>query len=323
MKSFDLSKQLGIPELNGYLEEVQSSLLNTLPESRSVLYKPLKRIITAPSKRLRSALVIVAFGNNAEINSEVIAGCVAVELIHLASLIHDDIMDESNFRWGQDTINKKEGINLAILAGDYLFARANQIAVSISPQIAHSVAKTISQLCEGQALEGADVNNIDRSTGSYIKTIRGKTGSLLAESCFVGGSIAGLNDKFVSALADFGTNFGVSFQIIDDILDFVSSPELLGKPVGNDIVEGIYTLPVILALKGEHHKKMLACLQDARAIRSSATTLLIHEGYIRQATKVAERHNLLAKNSAMSAGYEVLANLPHAYSAWALNQLVA
>lgn len=323
MKPFNLPKQLNIPELDGYLTEVQLALLKTLPDSKSVLFKPIKRIITAPSKRLRSALVISAFGKPTKINDKVIAGCVAVELIHLASLIHDDIMDESDVRWGQETINKKEGLNLAILAGDYLFARANEVATSISPVVAKSVAKTITQLCEGQALEGADINNMDRTTGSYLQTIRGKTGSLLAESCFVGASIARLEPVQVTSLEDFGTNFGVAFQIVDDILDFVSSPDLLGKPVGNDIVEGVYTLPVILALKGPHRKKMLACLQDATAIRTATTTLLIHEGYIRQARKAVDHYNLLAKNSAMSAGYDELANLPQSYSDWAFDQLVA
>lgn len=320
MTSFNVAQVLAIPNLKKHITEVDAKLLEIVPAKGS-LKAPIERLVKAPSKRLRSTLVIASTLGK-EVDSSVIAGCVAIELVHLASLVHDDIMDEAEVRWGVPTVNNKEGLDQAILVGDYLFAQANLVASTISPEVARTVASTIAELCIGQAKELSDVNNTDRSINSYVEAIAGKTGSLISASCRLGGLISELETRDVDALTDFGKSFGISFQILDDVLDFTSSTELLGKPVRNDIVEGVYTLPVILALQGPHRRKMLSLLENAKNIRDVSATLVIHEGYIRQSTKAVQKYNQRAKETLAKLDSRGLDNLPQAYTDWALSQLV-
>lgn len=323
MKSFNIGRELNLPELDTYLKRLQKLLDSTLPDPSSTIYAPLKHVITAPSKRLRASLVIASHGSNKPIDETVISTCAAVELIHLGSLVHDDIMDESDMRWNSPTINKKEGINTAILAGDYLFAKANSVVSSLEPTIALTVAETITKLCEGQAQEMADIQNVDRTHEAYLDAIKGKTGSLLSAACKLGAVCAQVKPAEVEAFSQFGSYFGISFQILDDILDFISTDDRLGKPVSNDVIEGIYTLPVILALQGTDRKKMLSVLQDAINVRKSSATLLFHEGYIRQAIKEMQKYNIKASQYLEPFAANKLSELPFAYTNWALSELVA
>ena len=181
-------------------------------------------------------------------SDDVVTGAVAVELVHLGSLYHDDVMDEATTRRNVDSVNAKWGNHRAILAGDFLLARASQLAASLGPEVAGLLAETIGKLCEGQIRELEDTYNVDRTVESYELSITGKTASLLATSCRVGGIVGGLPRAEIEALTEFGHSYGMAFQIVDDILDVIASDEQLGKPSGNDIVEGNYTLPVIRAL---------------------------------------------------------------------------
>ncbi len=182
-------------------------------------------------------------------SAEVISGAAAVELVHLGSLYHDDVMDSASTRRSVSSVNDRWDNLVAILAGDFLLARASQIAASLGTEVAGLLAATISKLCEGQIREHQDIFRTDRSLESYELSIEGKTAALLAASCRVGGIVAGLSESVKDALTDFGHSYGMAFQIVDDVLDVVATDEQLGKPAGADLAEGNYTLPVILALR--------------------------------------------------------------------------
>jgi heptaprenyl diphosphate synthase len=182
------------------------------------------------------------------VSDEVIQGAIACELVHLGSLYHDDVMDESTMRRGVDTVNAKWGNLQAIVAGDFLLARASGIAASLGNEIAGLLARTIAELCEGQIEELQHTYSVARTVPSYLVSIEGKTASLFATSARIGALVAGHDADVVDALTNYGTAFGMVFQIVDDILDVIATDEELGKRAGHDMEEGVYTLPVLLTL---------------------------------------------------------------------------
>lgn len=208
-------------------------------------------LVHAGGKRLRPALVLAAAsacGSGPEAPDEVISGAVAVELVHLGSLYHDDVMDEAASRRGVESANSRWGNLVAILAGDFLLARASEIAASLGTEVAALLARTIGQLCEGEVGQLRYAFDPRRSEESYFSSIAGKTASLMATSARIGGLTCGAPRPQVEALTEFGYSLGMTFQIWDDIRDLVSTDDDLGKPAGHDMVEGTYTLPVLRAL---------------------------------------------------------------------------
>ena len=179
-----------------------------------------------------------------------IRGGVAVELVHQGSLYHDDVIDGAETRRNVKSVNVRWGNREAILAGDYLLARASEIAADLGTEVARLLASTIAALCEGQVREVRAAFDPDRTEGAYLASISGKTAALLAASARIGGIVAGHPQEAVDALSAFGHHYGLAFQVVDDLLDVMATDEELGKPAGNDLVEGVYTLPVIRALAG-------------------------------------------------------------------------
>ena len=179
-----------------------------------------------------------------------VRGAVAVELVHLGSLYHDDVMDEAATRRGVPSVNARWGNLVAILAGDFLLARASEIAATLGTEVAGLLAATIGSLCEGQVRELSQVFNVARSEEAYLEAIEGKTAALMSASCRIGALTARLPRPQVDAVTRYGQRLGMVFQIVDDVLDVVATDEELGKPAGNDLLTGVYTLPVIRAIAG-------------------------------------------------------------------------
>ena len=176
-------------------------------------------------------------------------GGVALELMHLASLYHDDVMDEAEVRRNVDSVNSVYGNLIAIVAGDYLMARSAAIASTLGTEVAGLLAKTLAALARGQVCEVRTAFSVSRSEADYFAAIDGKTAALMASSCRVGALTADLPDSQRDALTDFGRCFGVIYQLRDDILDVIATEDELGKPAGQDLAEGIYNLPTIFALR--------------------------------------------------------------------------
>lgn len=241
-----------VPSMQEDLRRVEAELLRVVSASDDFLTEVAGHLINAGGKRVRPGFCIAAAavndfdGEAAPI--EVVRGGCAVELVHIGSLYHDDVMDGATTRRGVKSINAQWGNLRAILAGDYLLGRASELAAALGAEVAGLLATTITELCTGQILELESVNDADRSVEQYHRSISGKTASLLAASCRIGGIVADAPRPTVDALSEFGRAYGMAFQIVDDALDVVATDEQLGKPAGNDLLEGIYTLPVIYSL---------------------------------------------------------------------------
>jgi heptaprenyl diphosphate synthase len=160
-------------------------------------------------------------------------------------------MDESATRRGVETVNARWGNLQAILAGDFLLAKASEIAAALGTEVATLLAQTIGHLCEGQIEELTKAFDVSRSVPSYLVSIEGKTASLFATAARVGALVAGHDRAVVEALTNYGTAYGMVFQIVDDILDVIATDAELGKRAGHDMEEGVYTLPVLLTLKSD------------------------------------------------------------------------
>jgi heptaprenyl diphosphate synthase len=234
------------------LARVEAELTAAVRSGDDFLTEIATHLISAGGKRVRPGFCIAAAATaltvDAPATTAAITGGVAVELVHLGSLYHDDVMDEAVVRRTVDSVNARWGNLKAILAGDFLLARASELAAGLGVEVAGLLAATIGRLCEGQVLELRHAYDLGRTEDSYLRAIEGKTASLLATSCRIGGIVADLPREHTDALTDFGRSYGMAFQLVDDVLDLVATEAELGKPAGHDLEEGVYTLPVILTL---------------------------------------------------------------------------
>ena len=249
-------------------------------------------LIYAGGKRLRPLLAIAsATGGTAPATQEDLLGGVALELMHLASLYHDDVMDEAEVRRNVDSVNARFGNLIAIVAGDYLMARSAAIAADLGTDIAGLLARTLAGLTRGQISEVRTAFSIERTEADYYEAIEGKTAWLMASSCRVGALTAKLNSEQTEALTEFGRCFGMIYQLRDDILDVVAVDNQLGKPAGQDLAEGIYNLPTLFALHDSRVGEELAgvlgrALNDAD--RERARKLVVATDGIDQTVAAAQ-----------------------------------
>jgi len=205
-------------------------------------------------KRVRPGLLLLIYqaakGSRANGLPESLVHLAAmIEMIHTASVIHDDIIDESLLRRGQDALHRKWGNKTALLMGDFLYARSAMLIASHgNMDVLDVVSRSVSEMCQGQMLELANAYNVGLSRQDYFRIIRGKTGALFAAACETGAIMSG-KTRFRKAASDYGLQLGLAFQVMDDVLDLTASEKQLGKPTGWDLREGRITLPFILALE--------------------------------------------------------------------------
>ena len=243
----------GLPGHAASVARIEAALKESVHTPDPYLQDIASHLIVAGGKRLRPVLTVVAAQVSGEANDALreraVQGGISCELVQTGSLYHDDVMDEAHTRRGVDTVNAKWGNLQAILAGDFLLSRASEIAASLGTEVAGLLARTIGRLCEGQIEELRHTYNAARPEATYISSIGGKTASLFSTAARIGGLVADLDRAHIDALTDFGEAFGMVFQIVDDVLDITATDEQLGKPAGHDMVEGVYTLPVLRTLQ--------------------------------------------------------------------------
>ena len=245
---------LALPHADADRERVEEELRKAVEAPTAAMTEMAGHLLGAGGKRVRPLFAIaaggIAEGHEGPAALDVVRGGVSVELVHLGSLLHDDVIDEAETRRGIDSVNARWGNLRAILAGDFLLAKASEIAASLGTEVAGLLAATIGRLCEGEVIELDDAYDVTRTEDAYLRAIEGKTASLLSTACRIGGIVAELPRADIDRLTDFGLAYGMAFQIVDDILDVVATDEQLGKPAGHDLVEGAYNLPTLLALAG-------------------------------------------------------------------------
>jgi heptaprenyl diphosphate synthase len=240
---------LGLRGLDQELRRVEPMLISAVSAGDPFLDQVATHLIQAGGKRLRPMLALASATRGVRAASrEDLLGSVSVELVHLASLYHDDVIDEATIRRGTDSVNSRFGNLMAIVGGDYLLARAAEIAAGLGTEVAGLLATTLGRLCQGQVSEVKTVFSVERTTEQYLEAIAGKTAALMATSCRIGALTGHATRDEVEALTEYGRNFGMVFQLRDDILDVVATNGELGKPPGQDLAEGVYTLPVLHAL---------------------------------------------------------------------------
>jgi heptaprenyl diphosphate synthase len=247
---------LDLPGMVRHRARVEDALMAAVAAEDELMAQMGGHLITAGGKRARPLFAVAAAAAaatdagavEAAVTDDVILGGVAVELVQVGSLCHDDVIDEADTRRGAESVNARWGNLKAILAGDFLLAKASEIAAGLGTEVAGLLAATIGRLCEGEVLELRTAYDANRTEVSYLAAIEGKTAALFATACRVGGIVGDLPRDQIDQLTAFGRHYGMAFQIVDDILDVVATDEELGKPAGHDIAEGVYNLPVLRAL---------------------------------------------------------------------------
>lgn len=234
------------------LTAVEDHLHEAVRSDSSFIAEASGYLVEAGGKRFRPMLVLLSaeFGNPGR--PEVIAAAVSVELTHLASLYHDDVMDEAPLRRGAASANARWGNSVAILTGDFLFARTSAILADLGPEAVRIQAHTFERLCIGQILETVGPENGVDPVAHHIQVLADKTGSLIAASCRYGALMSGADEQTIETLARFGERIGVAFQLADDLVDITSESDQSGKTPGTDLREGVPTLAGLIALGGEN-----------------------------------------------------------------------
>lgn len=312
-------------ELEEHLRVVSDRLAATCTVGGPDLTAPCLRAVGGGGKRLRPALTLSVAEIGNVFDSRVVAAAVAVELVQVGSLVHDDIFDNAETRRGTPTINAVEGENLAPLAGTYLMARAAVEAAAAGQQVASDIARTVAMLCVGQTTETQYLFDIGQEIDRYLFTIEAKTAALFACSCRVGALTASLPDEHVNMFGEFGKNFGIAFQLIDDVLDLIGDPGRLGKPIGADLRSGILTMPTLLELAQPHGGDLRVLLLRRRTgDLEQASRMIVNSGQIDEVIEIARRYAVGAAAAITDVpGASTLSRFPLSYLDWALDEFAA
>lgn len=242
---------------------VEARMLNAVRETHEPLSSALHSILASGGKRLRPALVILAARLHRWNEEAAINLAAAVEMLHTATLIHDDTIDEALLRRGQETLNASWSRGATILAGDFMFARAAALAAETdNTRVATIFARTLMTICDGELRQMLSLFDWRGGREEYYRRIYSKTASLFASSSEAGAIVGQAPEDRVRALRDYGQLLGMAFQIVDDMLDFAGDQEHLGKPVGSDLRQGIATLPVYHYLQNGGRQELVEAALD-------------------------------------------------------------
>jgi heptaprenyl diphosphate synthase len=244
---------------------VEERLLEASTSDDAYLTKVAQHLLLAGGKRFRPLLALLAAELGPAEDDRPIEAGVAVELIHVGSLYHDDVIDEADTRRGAASANANWTNTVAILAGDFLMARASEVAAThLSLESVRLLAATYAELVEGQTRELQLTDDLSHNLDDYLEVIGGKTASLIRTSARLGAMAADADPEVVEALSTWAWEVGMVFQIADDALDLVADEETIGKPAGSDIREGTFTAPVLLAADGPEGEQIRKLLSQER-----------------------------------------------------------
>jgi len=304
----DTAQENPLEALSNILEKdmdaVKTEILRRMDSPVTLIPQLASYLIAAGGKRIRPLLTLACtqIYNGDMTRAHTLAS--AVEFIHTATLLHDDVVDESLERRGKPPANIVFGNQASVLVGDFLFSRAFQLMTDDGSLDVLRVLSTASAtIAEGEVMQLATANNIETTFEDYIEVIKAKTAALFAAACEVGPIIAGADKDQAEAMAEFGMNLGIAFQIADDALDYSANRAELGKAIGDDFREGKITAPVLFALKdasseeNEFWQRTLSNTQTSDADLKTAQEIIAKHNAIEQSLELAKSYGTRAKES--------------------------
>ncbi len=267
------------PEVGANLNKVETIIENSLKSKNKPLEELLKTLSNAGGKRLRPAFVILSAGFGKNRDDKLLTAAAGIEILHMATLVHDDIIDDAGVRRGKPTINRLHGDKMAVYMGDYLLTRAvSLLSHAVPEKRLEQIARGIKSICEAEVEQFYSRFHSEVSLVTYLKRIGRKTAAMFSYSCAEGAFLSKTPRKFTRNLAKFGFYYGMAFQILDDILNLTQDIEKTGKPKGNDIQEGVITLPLILALrKSEEFSSSVKHMLTGRQLEQKDIGWIIQE----------------------------------------------
>jgi heptaprenyl diphosphate synthase len=282
----------GIPDLDPALEAdlatgmqgVEHLLREHIKGDYPLVEETSRHLVAAGGKRLRPLLTLISSHFGDPTRKEVIPAAVVCELTHLATLYHDDVMDEAPLRRGVESANNRWGNTIAILTGDYLFSKASDLLADLGPEAVRLQARTFERLVIGQIMETQGPQNGEDPLAHYLRVVGDKTGSLIATSARFGALLSGANRETVETLTKFGEQIGIAFQLADDVIDIASESSQSGKTPGTDLREGVptlVTLNVMASSKAEDAelKELLSApIHDEVVVQQVLRALRTHDG---------------------------------------------
>lgn len=309
------------PEVNNKLNRVDDIIRASLKSHNNLLQNVSLELLNSGGKRLRPALTILSaeFGNYEEEKLLLAAG--AIEVLHTATLVHDDIIDNSQLRRGRVTVNNQYGVDMAVYTGDFLFTKAIfMLSKAVSAERLDMIAQGIKSICEGEVDQYQSKFTTNVTVLSYLKRVNRKTAILFSASCALGANCGNCDDNTTKKLAKVGAYFGAAFQIKDDINDYMDSEETSGKPVLKDLKEGLITLPVIFALKKDDNLKELISNMFGNRQNISISDALEVSKLVRSCGGVEDAKKLMEKY--LKRAEAILDSLPDINSKYILRELL-
>ncbi len=302
----------GIPDLDPSLEAdlslgmqgVEELLREHIKGEYPLVEETSRHLVAAGGKRLRPLLTLIASHFGDSTRKEIIPAAVVCELTHLATLYHDDVMDEAPLRRGVESANNRWGNTIAILTGDYLFSKASDLLADLGPEAVRLQARTFERLVIGQIMETQGPQNGEDPLSHYMRVVGDKTGSLIATSARFGSMLSGAPREITETLTKFGEQIGIAFQLADDVIDIASESNESGKTPGTDLREGVLTLVtlnVIASGKGEDaelQRLLSAPIHDEETVQQVLRALRNHDGL----NQAREQLSQVAKEARVALG---------------------
>lgn len=270
------------------LAEVEEMLTEASQAPTPFLAEVAGHLTSAGGKRVRPAVTLLASNLEGSRDSKAVMAAAAIEITHMATLYHDDVIDEGDLRRGVPSANAKWGNTVAILAGDFLFARSSSLAAEVGGRVPRILADAIASVVEGQLLQLEADFDVGRDLDHYLSTISGKTAALFEAAARIGALLGDLDEKDENEVASFGRSFGMAFQVADDLLDLTASEEELGKPPGSDLREGVYNLPIIWAI--EEHPEIAGLLGSREVDVDEVREVVLETAAFDRAIQYASGH---------------------------------
>ncbi len=295
----------GLPifnEIHEELDKVERKLKSCVDTKQYLLAEASSHLLKGKGKRLRPAFVLLSGKSCGGCLERLIPLAASLELIHMATLVHDDVVDSSLTRRGIPTVKARWGNRISLHAGDYLFAKSLVLLSNYKdPRVAGTLARVSVEMCRGEIQQITTAFKIDQSPRDYFKRIKRKTALLLSASCELGALVAGARDYITRSMGRYGYYIGMAFQITDDILDIIADEQQLGKPAGSDLEQGIITLPTIFALSraknNSDFQQLLVKTTKTRSEIRELIEIIKNTGAIEDSFNIVEKYVRKAKSN--------------------------